>query len=41
VTAVGLVVTLIWAPETRGVTLYEASTGQPTEVSEKAATAIS
>jgi MFS transporter, putative metabolite transport protein len=41
VTAVGLVVTLIWAPETRGVTLYEASTGQPTAVSEKAATAIS
>jgi len=41
VTAFGLVVTLIWAPETRGVTLYEASTGQPVAVSEKAATALS
>jgi MFS transporter, putative metabolite transport protein len=28
VVGVGLVATLIWAPETNGVTLYEASTGQ-------------
>jgi hypothetical protein len=31
VVGIGLVATLVWAPETNGVSLYEASTGQSAE----------
>ena len=41
VTAFGLVVTLIWAPETHGTTLYEASTGQSARTPDTAAAVVS